>query len=93
MYQTSLKYHLKAGGDKKKILEMFFKDWVDGICNNKVKYSSTVESEDYLYSRGTPLPTPIVTEIIKVEFDNEEDAVAMKLKGLPVDLRKYMSLV
>jgi hypothetical protein len=88
-----LKYHLKATDDKKKILEMFFKDWADSICNNKVRYSSTIESEDYLYGRGLPLPSPVITAIIKVEFDHEEDAVAMKLKGIPPDLQQYLSLI
>jgi len=93
MYQTSLSYHLKVSGDKKKILEMFFKDWADSICNNQVRYSSTIESEDYLYGLGGPVPMPMITEIIKVEFDNEEDAVAMKLKGVPPDLQRYLSLM
>ena len=87
-----LRYHLKAADDKKKILEMFFKDWADSVCNNKVRYSSTVESEDYYFSHG-PLPAVVVTAIIKVEFDNEEDAVAMKLKGVPPDLQQYLSLI
>ena len=80
-----LKYHLKAADDKKKILEMFFKDWADRICNNQVRYTSIEQAppESIFYD----------DEIIRVEFDNEEDAVAMKLKGVPPDLQQYLSLI
>lgn len=91
MYQTSLSYHLRASDDKKKILEMFFKDWADRICDNKVRYSSVTISEDFYFSG--PGPRTVITETIKVEFDNEEDAVAMKLKGVPPDLQQYLSLI
>lgn len=74
MYQTSLYYTLKATSDNKKILELFFQDWTDGICNEEVEYST-------------------VATIIRVDFKNVEDAVAMKLRGIPLEFQKYLEIV
>lgn len=84
MYQTSLYYHLKATADKKKILEIFFQDWADGICNEEVTYS-TVASDG-----GGRVWW---NETIKVDFKNPEDALAMKLRGIPEEFQQYLLLL
>jgi hypothetical protein len=84
MYQTSLYFHLKATADKKTILQMFFKDWTDRICNEEVMYS-TVETD----GGGKHW----WNETIRVDFTNEEDAVAMRLKGVPEEFQHYLTLV
>jgi hypothetical protein len=32
-------------------------------------------------------------ETFRVDFEQQEDAVAMKLKGIPVEFQKYLELV
>lgn len=83
MYQTSLYYRLVAADDKKKVLDLFFKDWADGICNDEVAYS-TVSS----YRVGQKL----LYETIRVDFNNAEDATAMLLKGIPKELQTYLQM-
>lgn len=82
-YKTSLYFDVKITPDKRLILEMFFKDWADSICNNEVTYSFLPGS----YCDNT------TTRMIRVDFVNEEDAVAMKLKGVPDEFKKYLTLV
>ena len=84
MYQASLYFHLKTDQDRQAILQMFFEDWADGICNKKVTFSTTVShsTSAHLYD-----------EIIRVDFENKEDAVAMKLKGIPEEFQKYLKIV
>jgi hypothetical protein len=82
MYQTSLYYHLKATKDKKDILNMFFKDWADRICNEEVAYSTVA---------GDGGGRHWWNEIIKVDFANSEDALVMQLKGVPEELQHYLT--
>jgi hypothetical protein len=63
---------------------MFFEDWADGICNNEVIYST--------YIANRPL-FGVEIEIIKVDCVREEDAVAMKLRGVPEEFRQYLEIV
>lgn len=90
MYQTSLFFHLRTDQDRKNILKMFFKDWADTICNSEVTYSST--TTDTL-SYNNYIPTTVYDEIIRVDFEHEEDAVAMKLKGIPEEFQKYLTII
>ena len=84
MYSTSLYFEIKATHDKKVILEMFFKDWADSICNNEVAYSTTAtESMGY----------GITNEVIQVDFVNYEDALIMKLRGVPDEFKAYLELL
>jgi hypothetical protein len=84
MYSTSLYFDIKVTPDKKIILEMFFKDWADRICDNEVRYSTIATSEGG-FSHDN--------ETIQVDFVNEEDAVAMKLRGIPDEFRNYLEIV
>ena len=76
----SLFYQVKIPPDKKNFLEIFFKDWADRICKNEVKYSIISEL------------SPNV-EIIQVHFLNGEDALAMKLIGVPDEFKNYLTLI
>jgi len=61
---------------------MFFEDWADSICNNQVSYSYQYGS----FCDNSP-------ETIRVDFVNKEDALAMKLKGVPDEFKKYLTLI
>ncbi len=82
MYQTSLHIRLNATAEKVKILELFFQDWADGICNKEVEYET-------IYGG----PDEWLNETIRVNFKNSEDAVALKLQGIPQELQNYLTIV
>lgn len=63
---------------------MFFQGWADEICNNEVSYSTVA------INGGSRMWW---NEIIRVEFVNEEDAVAIKLKGIPDEFKEYLEIV
>lgn len=82
MYQTSLVFKIKDIGtfEKYHILEMFFKSWVDDICNNEVQYT-------FVRSGNSSM------DICRVDFDNLGDAVALVLMGIPNEFKKYIEIV
>lgn len=84
MYKTSLYFSFKIAHDNKAILEMFFKDWADSICNKEVAYS---------INRKTVPGSSFSRDTIRVDFENEEDAVALKLIGIPPEFQKYLEIV
>lgn len=84
MYKTSLFINLNVSQNKAVVLKMFFEDWADGLCSNEITYS-TIATEGSGFSH--------TTELIQVDFVNEEDAVAMKLRGIPQELQKYLEIV
>jgi hypothetical protein len=84
MYQISLYFDVRAAPDKKRILEIFFKDWVDRLCNNEVTYITVGHNR---YDVGSEFDT------IRLDFVNSEDAVALKLRGIPAEFRKYLEIV
>jgi hypothetical protein len=71
---------------KHKILELFFKSWVDGVCNNEVKYTL----EEVLEA---PLGSTSWEETYRAEFDRIEDAVALKLQGIPDEFKDYIEII
>jgi hypothetical protein len=80
MCAASLFIDVKISPDKKRILEILFKDWADQICHNDVAYSSILNNNSAI-------------ETIKVDFINKEDAVAIRLRGIPEEFQKYMEIV
>lgn len=80
----NLHIHLKATCDKESVLKMFFQNWADEICNSKVSYSCVATDGDGIVWRN---------EIIRVAFENEEDATIMKLKGIPDEFKNYLKIV
>ena len=80
----SLYFEQRVTPDKKLILEMFFKDWVDAICNSEVRY--------YTVGQNRQVPRKEY-DTIRLDFDNPEDAVIVKLRGVPEEFKNYLTLV
>ena len=78
--------------DKHQILEMFFKDWIDASCNNEVEY--TVEHLPDIFSRnGYYFATAPQNKRYRVDFEKQEDALALLLRGVPEEFRNYLEIV
>lgn len=60
---------------------MFFEDWADRIGRNEIRYSIVA---------GDGGGMTAWNDIIRVDFENEEDATIMKLKGIPPEFQKYL---
>jgi hypothetical protein len=89
MYQTSLFFRIKNSStafEKYRIIEYFFKYWVDDTCNNEVDYSVESVSTASIDSRK-------LEELVRVDFEHIEDAVAIKLKGVPREYQPYIEIV
>lgn len=86
MYQTSLYFKIKdtSALEKHKILEIFFKSWIDDTCNNEVVYN--------LVPISNPNPHQF-EELYRVDFEKIEDAVAIKLKGIPDEFCHYIEII
>ena len=90
--QSSLSFKVKAGlgVDRYRVLELFFKDWVDNTCNNEVHYkmeNQTMKSTAYE-------PNAIYRyHIFEVMFDKQEDALALMLRGVPEEFQNYLEIV
>lgn len=61
-------------GDKYRLVELFFKDWVDQTCDQQVQYIGCDKA-------------------LRVDFENQEDALALRLRGLPSEFRDYLEIV
>lgn len=79
-HQTSLLFKIKGttSFDKHRILEMFFKSWVDDVCHNDVSYTNLWLSSD--------------EEVYRVDFEYEEDAVILKLKAFPKEFQNHIEI-
>ena len=88
MYQTSLFFKIKdtMAQEKHHMVELFFKSWVDTTCHNEVDYTLTEVIQ-------TPKNTTQWEEVYRVDFDRIEDAVALKLKGIPIEYQNYIEIV
>jgi hypothetical protein len=84
---NSLYYKIKDTVDAEKhyLLELFFKDWVDESCNNQVNY----KFESRKQKNGSTLDE----EVLRVDFETQEDAVILTLKGIPVEFQDYLEIV
>ena len=78
MYQTSLFFKIKdtATLEKHKIVEIFFKSWVDSICNNEVDYTLTDVLE-------APLNSVRWEEIYRVDFERTSRCSCFEAKRYP----------
>jgi hypothetical protein len=61
--------------DKRLLVNLFFRDWIDGVCDSRVKF----------------ITSPSETSM--VDFDSQEDALAIRLQGLPPKLQMYVEIV
>lgn len=88
MYQTSLYFKIKdsAALEKHRILEIFFKSWIDDACNNEVDYTLIDVSE-------APQGSFLWEETYRVDFESLEDAVALKLRNVPSEFKSYIELI
>jgi hypothetical protein len=94
---NSLLFRIKAevDVDKHRFLELFFKDWVDTVCNNEVDYKiERVPGTARVFGRGlVNAPNLPSYETFKVEFQRQEDATAMRLKGVPEEFQHYLEIL
>lgn len=70
--------------DTGRVLEYFFKDWIDRACENEVKVSK----------HSYPDPTRFETlHYFQAQFYNVEDVTALKLRGIPEEFQKYLEIL
>lgn len=67
----------ELAADKRHLVELFFLDWIDTVSENDVNVE--IESTG-VYS-------------YKVDFNKPEDALAVKLKGVPCEFNNLIELV
>lgn len=87
---NSLYFKIKANVnvDKHRLLELFFKDWVDDTCENQVQYN--VERDvDKDWEPGMVR----YRETFRVDFDRQEDALALRLRGVPQEFQDFLEIV
>ncbi len=77
-----------VGIDKRHLLEIFFKNWVDDSCNNQVQYK--VERD---VIKDWQPGMVHYHETFRVDFEKQEDAVIMNLKGVPQEFQLYLEMV
>jgi hypothetical protein len=79
MYRTTVNFKIKPAldHDKQKILEMFFKDWID---NTSIQYTFDANNLHDI-------------DVLRVGFEHQEDATALILKGIPYEFRNYIEIV
>ena len=85
MYQTSLFFRIKddTALEKYRIIEYFFKSWVDDNCNNEVDINKvTYNQADLCWMH-----------MYRADFEHFEDATAIKLKGIPKEYQPYIEIV
>lgn len=76
-YQVDFKIKV-VSASKSRIIELLFKDWVDSICDNQVEY----EIRPSIYGAS-----------VHVRCSNSEDAMAIRLRGLPSEFDKLIKIV
>lgn len=83
---TSLFFKIKSTVDldKHRLLELFFKDWIDDSCNNRVQYK---------IQRDSTTNSAKHQETLCVDFEQPEDALVMLLKGIPNEFIQYLEIV
>ena len=74
--------------DKHRLLEIFFKDWVDNSCNNQVHYK--IERDVIKDWKPGMIH---YQETFRVDFESREDATAMSLRGVPIEFQQYLEIV
>lgn len=87
---NSLYFKIKDSVDieKHRFIELFFKDWVDGSCNREVQY----KIERNIAEDWNPGMVRY-RETFRVDFERQEDCLALKLKGVPTEFENFIELV
>lgn len=74
--------------DKHQLLELFFKDWIDNTCDRQVQYRVERDVEkDWMPGMVR------YRETFRVDFEKQEDFVALKLKGIPSEFTNFLEIV
>lgn len=87
---TSLFYKIKSNinEDKHRIIELFFMDFIDNICGNKTFYK--VERDVYQHWEANMVH---YQETFRIDFERNEDKLAICLRGIPAEFQLYLELV
>lgn len=68
--------------EKHRIIELFVRSWIDMNCNNEVNYIVAEHIDGQPYN-----------DVFRVDFDRIEDAIILKLKGIPDEFAMYVELM
>ena len=87
---NSLYFKIKdnVATDKHRLLELFFKDWIDETCENQVQYRVERDVEKDWYPGMVSY-----RETFRVDFDRDEDFLALKLRGVPREFQAFLEIV
>lgn len=87
---TSLYFKIKSDidADNERIIELFFRDWVDSTCNNEVHY----DVDDIPVIAFNNVGKAHFYRRVRVDFEKQEDAVALVLKGVPPEFTNHLEL-
>ena len=81
MYQTNVNVKVKKWlPPQSSVISMFIENWIEETTR---EYSWSISSRD---AAGRPMA-------LLFSFENSEDAVAIKLKGIPHEFRNYLEIV
>ena len=83
---NSLFYKIKPNVniDKHRLIELFFMDFIDDTCDNKIQYQLEREWQPGMVHS---------TETLRIDFEREEDTLAMYLRGVPKEFQQYLEIV
>lgn len=73
--------------DKHRLIELFFKGWIDDTCDNQVQYE--IKKVFRTWEPGMVH----CSETFRVYFEKGEDAVALRLKGIPEEFRDFLEII
>jgi hypothetical protein len=85
MYNSvKFKVESSVNEDKKRLLEFFFQDWIDGLGDNEF----SIERIGFSYYNRR-----MSEEIYRVDFSDPNDVLILKLKGIPDEFQKYLKMM
>lgn len=84
---SSLFFRIKDSASSYSVVELFLRAWIDANCNNEVNYIVDDPTSNDFFR------VDLSTLNVRVDFDNTEDAILLKLKGVPEELSVYVELL
>jgi hypothetical protein len=74
--------------DKHRLIEIFFKDWIDTICDKQVEFRIERNIDrDWIPGMVT------YRETFRVDFEQSEDVLAVRLTGIPHEFENLIEFV
>lgn len=67
--------------NKHHLIDLFFRDWVDDICDNGVNFRTERTNVSDL------------SDTFVVDFESQEDAIAVRLRGVPKKFQMYLEII